>query len=378
MSDIKKYDVSIRTISPVHIGSGEDYTASEFSKDKLPGKNGDVDVYKRINISKYYSSLSDDKKDEFIDSLSTPDFELDSFDSNIPNKFKVYTSYNRCKVDVPANREIQENTKTQNELYIPGSSLKGAIKTAILFNTISGRNIRKIEDIIFRNRKGKLQVGNDNRILDDIFTDYRFRNKAQGSIMRFLQVSDSSTIKYPAVYDVISVMATDNGSKQFYKRNGNIVRSFLECIGSGNELKTTISTNYNEETYSKLNLGNKKELIDIEFIKKSIYDFSKAIIDYEIEFCEKYDITYLSKFYKKYEKDNTVESPLLKLGAGSGLLATTIGLKIKEYDELEFENFFEKVRQASNGHNYLFEYPKSRKIIVRGAKPLGWVKLTFN
>ena len=50
----------------------------------------------------------------------------------------------------------------------------------------------------------------------------------------------------------------------------------------------------------------------------------------------------------------------------------------KEYDEEEFENYFEKVRQAAKGHNYQFEYPKSRKIIAKGAKPLGWVKLTFN
>ena len=150
MSDIKKYDVSIRTISPVHIGSGEDYAASEFLKDQLPGKKGKIDVYKRINLSKYYSSLSDDRKDELISGLSEQNFELNSFDSKIPNKFKIYTSYNRCKVDVPTSREIEENTKSSNELYIPGSSLKGAIKTAILFNSISHRDIRKIDNIIFR------------------------------------------------------------------------------------------------------------------------------------------------------------------------------------------------------------------------------------
>ena len=378
MSDIKKYNIGIETISPVHIGSGEDYTASEFIQDELQGKNGKIAVYKRINLSKYYSSLSDDERDELIRSLSIPNFELNSFDSNISNEFKVYTSYNRCKVDVPPNREIEENIKTLNQIYIPGSSIKGAIKTAILFNTISHGDIRKIDDLIFRNRKGKLQVGSDNKILDNIFTDYGFRNKAQGSIMRFLQVADSSTIKYPAVYDVISVMATDTGSSQFYKRNGNVVRSFLECIGPRKNLNTTITTNYNEKTYSKLNLGDKANLINIDFIKKSIYNFSSALIEYELEFSEKYGIGYLSKFYKDIQKDNTPESPLLKIGAGSGLLATTIGLKIKEYDELEFEDYFEKVRQASNRRNYPFEYPKSRKIIAKGAKPLGWVKLTFN
>ena len=127
MSDIKKYNIGIETISPVHIGSGEDYTASEFIQDELQGKNGKIAVYKRINLSKYYSSLSDDERDELIRSLSIPNFELNSFDSNISNEFKVYTSYNRCKVDVPPNREIEENIKTLNQIYIPGSSIKGSI-----------------------------------------------------------------------------------------------------------------------------------------------------------------------------------------------------------------------------------------------------------
>lgn len=378
MSDIKKYNIGIETISPVHIGSGEDYTACEFIRDKLPGKNGDIDVYKRINLSKYYSSLSEDKKDDLINSLSTPNFELNSFDSKISNKFKVYTSYNRCKVDVPANREIEENIKTLNEIYIPGSSIKGAIKTAILFNTISYEDIRKIDDLFYRNRRGELRVGDDDRILDNIFTNPRFRNKAQGSIMRFLQVADSSTIKYPAVYDVVSIMATENGSKQYYRRNGNVIRSFLECIGSEMKLQTTITTNYNERTYGTLNLGDKKDLINIDFIKKSIYDFSSALIEHEIEFSKKYEIAFLTNFYKKYQKYNTPDSPLLKIGSGSGLLATTFGLKIKEYDESEFDDYFDRVRLASSGRNYEFEYPKSRKITVKGAKPLGWVKLTFN
>ena len=36
-----------------------------------------------------------------------------------------------------------------------------------------------------------------------------------------------------------------------------------------------------------------------------------------------------------------------------------------------------KVADLTNGTNYHFEYPKSRKIIAKGAKPLGWIKLSF-
>lgn len=377
MSDIKKYNINIKTLSPVHIGSGDSYGSSEFITGKAKGKKGPRPTFKRINLSKYYLSLSDERKDELLHSLSTPNFELSSFQSNIKD-FNTYISYDMCKEPIKPNQEIEENIKTLNELYIPGSSLKGAIKTALLFNLISPRDIRKIDNLIFTDRRGRMRVGNDNKIFDDIFSSSSARNKAQSSIMKFMQVSDSSSTKVPAVYDVISVMATENGSKQFYKDHGKTVRTFLECISPKYNLKTTITTNYNEKTYARLGLEDKDKFIDIDFIKKSIYDLSNAFINYELEFSKKYGITFLNKFYKKIQEDNTPDSPILKVGAGSGFLATTIGLKIKEYDEEEFENYFEKVRLAANGHNYPFEYPKSRKITAKGAMPLGWVKLTFN
>ena len=70
MSDIKKYKIDIKTLSPVHIGSGESYTAAEYVSGKAKGKNGSIPIFKRINLSKYFLSLDDDKKDDLIINLS--------------------------------------------------------------------------------------------------------------------------------------------------------------------------------------------------------------------------------------------------------------------------------------------------------------------
>lgn len=91
-----------------------------------------------------------------------------------------------------------------------------------------------------------------------------------------------------------------------------------------------------------------------------------------MDFADKYDIDYLSKFYETLNKKNTVDAPLLKIGAGSGLMATSIAMKLKEHDPTSFD----RVRKSFK-RRYEFEFPKSRKVTKQG-KPFGWVKLEFN
>lgn len=373
---IKRYDFDIVTLSPIHIGSGENYNSSEYVSGGVRDKNGDIlPTFRKINLSKYYSSLSDDKKDELLEDLSNENFNLKSFDSKIPNDVRDYTSYNKCKQNPNENQFIEENIKSLNSVYIPGSSIKGAIKTALLYNSIDLEDIPQIISNLIK--RGRINRWDYENFINDYFSSDSMRNKAQGSIMKFMQVSDSNSLKNPSVYDVISIMATDNNSTNYYKRNGTVVRSFLETIRPKLKLKSSLTTNFDSKIYSTLNLDDYEYLIDIDYIKESIFNFSNAYINYELEFSEKYGIAFLNKFYKNILSKNSVDTPLLKIGAGSGFLATTIGLKIKEYDDVYFTNYFDEVRQTLRTTNYPFEFPKSRKITAKGAMPLGWTQLRF-
>ena len=58
---------NIKVLSPVHIGSGEKYTASEYVNSKAKTKKGTVlKTINRIDISKYFLSLDDNKKDDGV------------------------------------------------------------------------------------------------------------------------------------------------------------------------------------------------------------------------------------------------------------------------------------------------------------------------
>lgn len=368
---------NIKVLSPVHIGSGEKYNASEYVNSKAKDKKGNIfKIIKRMDVSQYFLSLDDDKKDDFLRDLSNPNFNLKDFDSKIPNTFMKYRAINKSKKEITPTQEITEAIKTINELYIPGSSIKGAIKSAILYYVHDDDMIFDISRNVIGNN-GRVNNRNYTKWINKIFTSNKAPTPAQGDIMKFLQVSDSSSIKSPTIYDVATVMASfRRGNNEFYSRNKRThepTLSFLETITRGNNLSFELNNNYNSDVFKRLGLENKKHLIDIDNIKKSIFVFSKALINHELEFAEDYDIAYLYKFYSKLEKQNSLESPVLKIGAGSGFLSTTIGLKIKKYDE----NLFDKIADGTRGKNYDYSFPKSRKITQVGGMPLGWVRLSF-
>ncbi len=370
---MNKHDFTLKTITPVHIGSGDEYGSLEYIESKAKTKNDKkIGIFKRIDIEKYYSSLDEDKRDEFIANLTDGAFRLGDYDRKI--KFNKYIAYDKCKQKPSSNQEIQENVRSSNEFFIPGSSIKGAIKTALLYNSINEDNI---PDIVNSLIKGNSVDGREYAdFMKKIFSSYK-GNAAQTSIMRFMIVADSSSIKNPSIYDVISVMANERGRNQYYSRGGNIVRSFIETIDRNWKLKSSITLNHDSNILNRLNLNDKERLLDLNYIKRSIYNFSKDYINHELEFSEEYDISYLNKFYKKIEKINTPETPLLKIGAGSGFLATTINLKVKNYDYAWGTDYYNEVRETLR-HTYAFEFPKSRKIFPAIGQPLGWTQLNFD
>lgn len=364
----ESYDLRLTTLSPIHIGSGKSYSCCEFVPAKAKSKGQIVKIIKRVNLTNYYSSLSDDRKDTFLASLTNSNFELKQFDKKIKKDFVRYQCIDNSRVD--SINEVQEHIKTSDKLYIPGSSIKGAIRTAIFYDLLNEEDMDKIGRDISSNRRNNSFLSDG--LLKKHFTS-GFGNDAQYNIFRFMQIADTTTTNLPRIEQVLAVMATDDRRKnQFYSRHGKVVKSYLETIGANKNFKSSLTTTFDSNIYRKLKLEDKSEILDLNYLKDVLFKFSQDLIYYEMDFADKYDIDYLSKFYETLNKKNTVDAPLLKIGAGSGLMATSIAMKLKEYDPTSFD----RVRKSFK-RSYEFEFPKSRKVTKQG-KPFGWVKLEFN
>ena len=378
----KVYKCKIKTISPVHIGSGKDYGPSEYVNAKAKQKDGSiVKTIKRIDFAKFYGDLEGEKQDRFLSNLSNPKYKIEQDYPNISKDYTRYNSINKSSInkESPHAPDISEFIKTSDNLYIPGSSIKGAIRTAILYDLVEDEDIENIDDLI--QRRGNRTVINNrdyNDFIDDFFAASR-GNSAQKNIMRFLQISDSTIYKPPTIHEVLAIMAKDRGGMpdgtQYYSRNGSVVKSYLETIDKSKILRSELTINYDDGILREIDIDDKGFILDIDYIKGAIYRFSADLIEYELDFADKYDVSYLTKFYNTLSKINKEESPVLRIGAGSGLMATSIAMKVKKYDDLEGTQIFDSIRSTFR-RQYPFEFPKSRKVTKTGL-PLSWVQLNF-
>lgn len=364
-------------LSPVHIASGEKYTASEYTQSHAVSNKGNkLKLVKRIDVSKYYLSLDDNLKDDFLRDLSNGEFDLMKFDKNIPNKYSIYTSINKSKEELTPHQEISECIKTLNMPYIPGSSIKGAVKTAILYNQIGEDDLRKLSNEVIGDRNRVIRYHYE-RFLKNKFSSKFTRNSAQGDVFKFLQVGDSTSIKNPTIYDVAVVMASFKYlTNEYYRKNKGSIKptlSYLETIPRGSKLSVEIKNNYDSIVFDELKLGKRTKMIEIENIKKALYQFSSDLINNELQFAKDNDIKYLKNFYNDLSKRNTPDSPVLKVGNGSGFLATTVNLKIKEYNS----ELYDRIRRGLKSKTYDYSFPKSRKVTYSNGMPLGWVKFLF-
>ena len=164
-------DMTLRTLSPVHIGSGNNIEPFDYV-----ARNG---TYSRVNFEAFVERLFDlnpdhitrlstwitetaerideldrqrkrdrDRGREFQNELNTVrrNFTLSHFAENQVQARDLSAglmtdddlAHYRCAINTDRQYQLKEQIKTANhELYIPGSSLKGALRTALAFAVLT-------------------------------------------------------------------------------------------------------------------------------------------------------------------------------------------------------------------------------------------------
>ena len=144
---MKRYNMTLTILSPVHIGSGQDIDPLEYVV-----KDG---VFYRLNLPKFLSQMDGALRAEFNRKVSDPnpivlrDFIHRHAD---PNQHTYFTA------DAGAFESVyQRNLKNPNikleitlmprsvgnwQAYIPGSSVKGAIRTAVISELTKQKGLR--------------------------------------------------------------------------------------------------------------------------------------------------------------------------------------------------------------------------------------------
>ncbi len=386
-----KYKMKIEPITFIHIGSGNeiDFFNYLITDDK---------TFYRIDCANFYDKLKseNDKKKfaEIISDLSNTSPEnkeeysklrknyLDIINKAIeffkrkPEKKKgiilyegkvgddVYNDYKMHIDDVNNQFIINEaiHSASNYGLYIPGSSLKGAIRTALLSYIINKLNLEENEFNIDR-REAKKFIGRayEGEIL-------KFYKGIQKDPFRALRIFDSDTFKI----DSSIILENKNFNIENTKDKRKLgFKSFNEYISHEvgySTFEIDINDTLLHENFEGISQRSKakgeksikfKDLFNIDKIKEACNEFylTRLEEDYEKYFSkiEKTGIKILDKKEIEEKIDKNKNEFLIRIGRFSQFESVTID---KLRDKLDLHS-----RMLVN-HNYLYY-------------PVGWAKISW-
>lgn len=296
------------------------------------------------------------------------------------------------------------------EIYIPGSSIKGAIRTAIAYYLLKHQAPTRVSEIEqeIRRRRGKelsekqtfldddpiLKIANDKNISMNsyLFSHFRiyFANRLFGEpntqntdFMRAIKVADSAPlltdfddeVNLPVVAEVISSSFKETLDRRIAESRAT---NYIEMIWNlQTEFTICIDTEMLDRFQHEQGMQLPSQLKTVEGIVEICHEFAQAQWEYEQKYWNsitdtqpKLDFSSIRDFYSSPSNHN------LRLGWGGGMIGNTVGLHFQEQTRATIRNACCPKQTSSS------EAPKSRRAAVIPdrdnpiKKPLGWVNLT--
>jgi CRISPR-associated protein Csm5 len=255
--------------------------------------------------------------------------------------------------------------------YIPGSSLKGAIRTALAWTGWPEVGINFDRSMVGHKRQWAGQ-----KIEREIFGQ-----SPNNDLLRALQISDCVGPQKPGekliVVNVQVITANNSGSPIELEAIGG------DTVFTGN---IHIETELFQESFNrKLGFNNRRHWL--EELMPRLQAHSKARIDELHTWFSKNNLTAVAKFYQQLSRANLPDNQaLVQLGWGTGWDGKTFWSHIQK-DPLLFSRLVIDFRMQKSGRsgsfkNAIKEFPKSKRVAMKikegswsAAAPLGWVLL---
>jgi CRISPR-associated protein Csm5 len=389
-----KIPLQILTLSPLHIGGAEvlsplaDYwmdgnknicLVNNDALAELVSSSGQVNTYVRA-----VENIAVEKKGKFLQSLVKDNLKGDFNDILTGEKIPSFGIQNPIEIDTCI--------KTDGLPYIPGSSLKGAIRSAILQDWLgSGKPesqkalsefIEALMDFSYRNdlkptkRMDEIEKKFRETMEEKLFGSLRDNNRLAASCLRVTD-SDAGTFEDLAMFQL-------NRFNLFSAKE--TIPAIKECINTGSKYNVRINIDYlncPKKSFHPLfkDINNRAEFF--ELLNRTTLD----LLEYEINILEidGIDIRKLAEYrnfmlnIKDRIKSNGNNKAIIRLGFGKMQFYQTIALGIfkkQGFDEnneewIQYLSYCEKLSVDISA-----VYPVTRVLTSVGQRQMGWVELS--
>ena len=380
MNVAKKYNVKLIPLTDIYIGSGKDIEAYEYTvKDKY--------MY-RIDMSEVFDKMNDSEKENFYKILQENNFF--NIRSWIYNNYKEewgyiykekvssdFEKYYKEKLDDKSQENsqlsISEFIGYNNKKYIPGSSIKGALRTAFIYSDFL-ENEKKYEiksSYEIKNGKrvyNRKEIDKEAKIMESEVLlaekEDRYGNKKGEKLGLEPKKDPFKTVK---IFDTEEIELEKFSVNILQIKEGNLFCEVLggmykkidniEKINFGNEIDFKQGINFNivlTEYYLKNNFKMEyKKNLGIKKLLDSLDDKIENILNFEIEKEREKDSYNLRNFYeflkKIFNSFKNKNISLVRIGKYTGFNDKTINLLTTNPSE------------------------NSRTILDENNYPMGWV-----
>lgn len=408
MSKIEKektvlYQLDIQALSPLYIGTQDTlerspYTDYYVEDDKIcyvDEKKLMAAVQEKGLLEEYLKIVSEFDNNRAKESIGTfINKHLGGGD------FSAYTHENHG-LESDMRLPIAPTISSKGQAYVPGSSLKGALRTAILYHWLcnKGRNVlkktcREIERLQATNSRKRQLRRNDrhgmrdirreeNRILRNIFPEEELFGRITSSDARRIRVRDCT----PVAQEEVGVYLAQRHrlipqQSRYNNRNQNSIPQPRQAILPGTNFSGELNLLLPFANPDLRYLSDKKQFInDINYlaedaIDNEIYQLGMAVHEGG-QFKERAES--LIRFYEAelkplLQEPNTI---LLRLGGGKTIYDNSLLLALIYGDEKEREReyYFRILREALFGVKEDHDLFPVTRTLGPGGEVFGWVKV---
>jgi CRISPR-associated protein Csm5 len=286
-----------------------------------------------------------------------------------------YSDYARYKLRMPAGvahvLRIMDCVKdAHGNPYIPGSSIKGAIRTALAWAMLMEEKIQV----------DQRDLGYNPRYADAPLMARLFGTDPNHDILRCLHVSDTKSLAPDNIeLTPVALYTMGRNEPRRLEPKGQGYRFNLEALRTGVRIAGTIRFDdflLQRQEASQLGFGKRTHYVE-NFVRYC-NGLARAVIQKEIAYYGRYGPSEVKQFYSTLADaaeriDMSCES-LLQMSWGTGWTSKTVGTALPPELLKQIRSQF-RLDRGREGEPI---FPKTRRLVERGGGPVmvpGWLKL---